>query len=62
MIERRDGEPGLAFRALNWGMFASSALRGWSRVWLMRRERCACQQYTCPYTQGRGVHVTPYQP
>lgn len=40
-------------------MRMAMTLRGWARVWLMRRERCACQSYTCPYTLGRGWHVTP---
>jgi len=35
-----------------------TGLIGWARVWLLRKERCACQSYLCPYTLGRGMHVT----
>jgi hypothetical protein len=59
--ERRDGEPGIAFRAIEHTRIAGMWVQGWTRVWLLRRERCACTAYTCPYTRGRGWHVTPYQ-
>lgn len=62
MIERRDGEPGLAFRAIEHTMIAVMYARGWTRVHLLGKERCACQSYTCPYTRGRGMHITPWQP
>jgi hypothetical protein len=58
--ERRDGEPGIAFRVIEHTMIAAMWMRGWTRVHLFRRERCACQSYTCPYTLGHGYHITPY--
>jgi hypothetical protein len=60
--ERRDGEPGIAFRIIEHTRIAWFAVNGWTRVWLLRKERCACQSYLCPYTRGRGMHITPYQP
>lgn len=56
---RWDGEPALAFRIIEHTRIAGMAAQGWVRVWLLRKERCACQSYLCPYTRGRGFHVTP---
>lgn len=58
---RQDDEPALAFRVIEHTRIAGFAAQGWVRVWLLRKERCACQSYTCPYTRGQGWHVTPYQ-
>jgi hypothetical protein len=61
-VSRRDGDPALPFIVLEHTRIAGMYAQGWTRVWLLRKERCACQSYTCPYTRGHGVHVTPYQP
>jgi hypothetical protein len=60
-MSRRDGDPALPFIILEHTRIAGFAVHGWVRVWLLRKERCACQSYTCFYTRGLGVHITPYQ-